>query len=66
MFVLSVPMHRHPFPFTPHIYADSPLLFFFLYKLILSIKQERIPSVINLATAAGQLQYVAFARYLLG
>lgn len=58
-------MDQHPFPFTPHLYADPPLLIF-VYKLTLSIKQEIVPSVINLATVAGQLQYVAFAWYLLG
>lgn len=61
-------MDQHPFPFTPHIYADPPLFIFvtFVCKLILSMKQETVPSVINLATVAGQLQYVAFAWCLLG
>lgn len=39
---------------------------FSLYRLILSLKQEIIPAVINLAAVAGQLQYVGFAWNLLG
>lgn len=36
------------------------------YSLILSLKQETIPGVVNLAAVAGQLRYVGFAWNLLG